>query len=193
MKKLLVLVLSCLLLTQIFAQERGVGLTLGETNSFVSIMDQKLQAVINPQLISAEVEIKLMPMLGINGFASYDYRLSELFVYGFGLNLYVPIFFIEPNASINYVVMTKPGIKTLTFNYDGIDYNYTYEFNYKFAAKVGLNFFLGKQLCISTDIGYYGEDIKSMLDSIVSKNIQEVSLNSYVFIGAKFWIMSKSK
>jgi len=190
MKKITLLIVAMFITTAVFAQSgsKKIGISVGETNSLTSIVAQKEQALINPQLLSAGVEFKLIPFLGLDLDMSYDAKFKELFIYDVSLKGYLPIGFIQPYVSLGMVKMTNPGTRTLTFEYYGETYSYTYEFDYQRSIKLGVDLFILKSISIGAEIGYYGNDIKAMIDVISSKDTNQLLLNSYGFVGLKLWM-----
>jgi len=190
MKKIALLIVTMFIATAVFAQSgnKKIGISIGETNSLTSIVTQKEQALINPQLLSADLEIKIITFLGLDFDISYDARLKELFMYDVSLKGYLPLGFIQPYVSVGPVRMTNPGVRTLTFEYNGETYSYTYEFNYQYSIKLGVDLFVLKSISIGAEIGYYGNDVKAMLDVISAKDANQLLLNSYGFVGLKLWM-----
>jgi len=180
MKKIFIALIILLLSSYVSAQ--SIGLTMGRANSFASIIDKDFNTI-SSQLLTTGIEIRAVQYMGVDFDFYYDLISYETFLYDLNLKAYLSMFFLQPYVSIGKAWMKEPGTKVLFIE----GQEYIYNFNYSSVMKLGLDIFILNNFSIGTEIAYYGNSLQTMLNNIVSRDVLDIGLNSYIFIGIKKW------
>lgn len=167
MKKTVIILLFLVMGTLAFAQ---VGIGVHAMSSVDDVRDYREQAFIDPSLVSATLEWKFLPVMGINGAVLYDLYNTRFHTVELGVKAYLPLFIVQPSVAVNYVIIPE------------------FLDSYALAMKAGLDIGLLKRFTLGAELTYYGFDLAEMVGVIGSGDLDAVLGFSNLSIGAKLWL-----
>lgn len=168
MKKPFLIVLFIAIGTLAFAQ---VGIGVYATATLSDVNEDPETALLDPYWISASVEWKILPFLGIGGQMWYNRMDNEIDCYNYGIKAYLPLYFMQP--SIGFDFRRFPQYP---------------EFGDAIGLKTGMDIGNLRRFTISADLAYYGWELTDMIEDLRSDALTALYDFTELNIGAKLWL-----
>ena len=158
-----------------FSQTFGFG--LGTTSPVSAVKENGIKQVIVPEMINGSVDFKILPFLGLDAILQYDVaaKTYTLFTYEGGVKVYLPLWFVQPTLALNVgqVILSADGVNNSNMVWD---------------ARIGVDVGLLKHITLGAELGYYENDIPTMINTFKTTSMKDVLDQSWLSVGIKIWL-----